>query len=406
MVDKLAIEQQEIQDSRGHWYQMRIQPYKTMDDTIDGVVLTLSDIQEAKEHQATAAAWTADLETRVKQRTEELAKSQTALLQAEKLEAIGRLAGGVAHDFNNLMTGILGMAQDVREKLGPKSPHREDLDDIVNAAKKAMAVTKQLLAFGRRQIFDPRVLNINQVLSSMDQLLQRLLGEDIELVNTFDPHLENVHVDQGSIEQVVVNLALNARDAMMKGGRITIQTANTMLDHNNVPQHFKVTKGPYVVLTVSDEGAGISPEVLPHIFEPFFTTKANGKGTGLGLATVYGIVKQSGGDISVESKMGQGTSFHVYLPKADKATKSKHVPAHLDTVPKGTETILVTEDEDIVRKVVVRALRKQGYTVLHASSGKEAIKISEKEVDRIHLLLTDVIMPEMNGENEQSDCSS
>ena len=404
VLDKLVIQQREIQDRRGHWYLMRLQPYKTLDDTIDGVVLTLSDIQLAKDLQAKAAAWTADLETRVKQRTEELAKSQSALLQSEKLEAVGRLAGGVAHDFNNLMTGILGMTQDVRDKLGPESPLHADLEDVINAAKKAMIVTKQLLAFGRRQVFDPRVLNINSVIGGMDKLLQRLLGDDIDLMTVLDPLLGNVHIDQSSVEQVILNLALNARDAMPKGGKITLQTNNAEMSKaisifgNGDTQHAtEMPPGPYVVLTVTDKGSGISHENLIHIFEPFFTTKGEGKGTGLGLATVYGIVKQSGGSISVKSTLGQGTSFTIYLPRVGTvSTQDRPVPPPRES-SKGSETILVTEDEDIVRKVVVRGLQKKGYTVLHASSGKEAVKIGEQHAGPIHLLLTDVIMPGMNG---------
>jgi two-component system cell cycle sensor histidine kinase/response regulator CckA len=231
----------------------------------------------------------------------------------------------------------------------------------------------------------------------MDKLLERLLGEDIHLITSLDTQLGHVHIDQGSIEQVILNLALNARDAMPKGGRITIRTSNVDLRDDNAPTNCKVAAGPYVVLAVSDEGAGMSPEIMTHIFEPFFTTKGNGKGTGLGLATVYGIVKQSGGDISVESKLRQGSVFKIYLPRVKSPSDSKPQGTNGGEAPRGSETILVAEDEDIVRKVVVRALRKKGYTVLPARSGPEAILISAKHSDPIHLLLTDVIMPGMNG---------
>jgi len=399
-----APQQRDIQDVKGHWYSLRIQVYKTLDDIIDGVVLSFTDIQMAKEHQSKAAAWTEDLERRVKERTEELAKSQSALHQSEKLEAVGRLAGGVAHDFNNLMTGILGMTQDVREALGEASPHRGDLDEVINAAKKAMGVTKQLLAFGRRQVFDPRVLNINNVIGDMNKLLMRLLGEDIELVSTLEPLLGSSNIDQSSIEQVILNLCLNARDSMPKGGRITLQTRNIEIPEalskfgkNDARKILDIPMGPYVLLRVTDEGLGINPEVMTHIFEPFFTTKPDGKGTGLGLATVYGIVKQSGGGVTVNSTSGQGTSFTIYLPRLDAIVPNDHPTADSQEVVGGSETILVAEDEEIVRKVVVRALRKKGYAVVHATSGKEALRISEKITDPIHLLLTDVIMPGMNG---------
>jgi len=397
VLQTLTPQQREIQDAQGRWYQMRIQVYKTVDDVIDGVVLSFTDIQVAKEHQSIAAEWTSTLEKRVRERTEELAKSQSALLQSEKLEAVGRLAGGVAHDFNNLMTGILGMTQDVQEALGADSPHRDDLQDVINAAKKAMSVTKQLLAFGRRQVFDPHVLNINDVIGGMKKLIQRLLGEDIDLVTVLDPRLGNVNIDQSSIEQVILNLGLNARDSMPKGGKITLQTTNEEITEDNADQNLKLLPGPYVALTVTDEGSGISPEVLPHIFEPFFTTKGAGKGTGLGLATVYGIVKQSGGGISLQSTLGQGTAFTIFLPRLGHLSKTDPPVPHSQEVPGGSETILVTEDESIVRKVTVRTLRKKGYTVLQASSAKEALKISDKYADPIHLLLTDVIMPGMNG---------
>jgi len=403
VLDKLVVQQREIQDARGHWYLMRIQPYKTLEDNIDGVVLTFSDIQLAKDIQTKAEAWTTELEARVKERTEALAKSQSALLQSEKLEAVGRLAGGVAHDFNNLMTGILGMTQSVQKKLGADSPCHDDLDDVINAAKKAMLVTKQLLAFGRRQVFDPHVLNINNVIGGMDKLLQRLLGDDIVLTAVLDPLLGNVNIDQSSIEQVILNLGLNARDAMPKGGRITLQTSNKEIDGviskfgDNSSQMIEMIPGPYVTLTLTDEGSGIKPEILPHIYEPFYTTKNEGKGTGLGLATVYGIVKQSGGSISVKSAPEQGTAFTIYLPRLGAVVPHENFVQNPPQAAKGSETVLVTEDETIVRKVVVRALQEKGYTVLQASSGKEASKISDTYANPIHLLLTDVIMPGMNG---------
>ena len=348
-------------------------------------------------HRTMAAVWPMNLERHIRETTEDLAKSQSAFLQSEKLEAVGRLAGGVAHDFNNLMTGILGMTQDIREALGPESPHRDDLDEVILAAQKAMAVTKQLLAFGRRQVFAPRVLNINDVIAGMKKLLQRLLGEDVEVATLFDPNLGYSRVDPGSIEQVILNLGLNARDSMPKGGRITLRTANTEIRRDNVTQTMKMPPGPYVTLTITDEGAGISPEIMPHIFEPFFTTKGDGKGTGLGLASVYGIVKQLGGEIAVRSALGQGTTFTIYLPRREAMAAEERRAPNSRIAREGSETILVAEDEEIVRKVVVRALRKKGYTVMEAARGKEAARISDTHAGPIHLLLTDVVMPGMSG---------
>ncbi len=393
----LVAEQREIQDGAGHWYSMRIQLYKTVDDKIDGVVLAFSDIQLAKERQAAATEWAKTLETRVKQRTEELVHTQSALHQAEKLEALGRLAGGVAHDFNNLMTGILGITDEIQMELGPTSPHRENLELVVNAAQKATALTKQLLAFGRRQLTVPRVLNLNQVIGSMEALFTRLLGEDVEVKMVLDPQAGPVKLDEGQLEQLIVNLGLNARDAMWTGGKLTIETSNIELKESPVKRLFDAPSGRYVMLTVSDTGCGMTPKTLSRMFEPFFTTKEEGKGTGLGLSNVYGIVKQAGGDIAVESEPQKGTTFRIYFPRAEGPSDSDRRNFDRGDAQGGSETVLVVEDEDIVRKVSVRALRKKGYHVLHASSPDEAIKISERHPDPIHLLLTDVIMPGMNG---------
>ncbi len=392
----LVIEQREIQDREGHWYNLRAQPYKTLDDKIDGVVLSFSDIQLAKERQAAAVVWATELETQVKQRTEELVRSQNALHQAEKLEAIGRLAGGVAHDFNNLMTGILGITDDLHAELGPGSPHRADLEHIISAARKATVITKQLLAFGRRQVINPQVLNLNEIIATMDGLFRRLLGEDIDVKTVLDPQLGSMHIDPGNLEQVILNLGLNARDAMLAGGKLTLETANVNLDENHVIGNFAAKPGPYVVLTVSDTGCGMAPEILDHMFDPFFTTKG-GKGAGLGLANVYGIVKQAGGDIRVKSDLGKGTTFRIYFPRVEASPNADRRNADRRDARGGSETILLTEDEDIARKVVVKALRKRGYTVLHARNGQVAIDISGKHEGPIDLLLTDVIMPGMNG---------
>ncbi len=395
VLTSLKVEQRELQDSHGHWYNMRIQLYKTLDEKIDGVVISFSDIQMAKERQAAATVWSTELEAQVKQRTEELTHTQNALHKAEKLEAIGRLAGGVAHDFNNLMTGILGITEELQLKLGPQSAHLEDLDHILGAAKRAAVITKQLLAFGRRQVNNPQVLNLNQVIGTMDGLFRRLLGEDIEIKTVLDPQLWSMRINPGNLEQVILNLGLNARDAMLSGGRLTLETANVKWEESHAVQNVPIQPGSYVVLTVTDTGSGMAPEIIDHMFEPFFTTKV-GNGTGLGLANVYGIVKQADGEIRVDSEPGKGTTFKIYFPRVDELSTSEP-SSEPGEARGGSETILLAEDEDIVRQVAVKALRKKGYTVLHASSGQAAAEMSDNYSGTIDLLITDIIMPGING---------
>ena len=319
----LVAQEREIQDAHGHWYRMLVEAYKTSDDAIDGVVLSFSDIQGAKERQASATAWATELEERVKERTDQLTQAQDALHQSEKLEALGRLAGGVAHDFNNLMTGILGITEDLQQQLGPTNAYKTDLDDVINAARKATALTKQLLAFGRRQTLAPKILNLNDVITSMQGLFRRLLGEDVELKMLLDPHVGNVKLDQGQVEQMIVNLGLNARDAMLTGGTLTLETRNVDIHSDDRKRLFDAPSGPYLMLSISDTGCGMSKDTLTHMFEPFFTTKEAGKGTGLGLANVYGSVKQAGGDIAVESQPEHGTTFRLYFPRVDDTSDSE-----------------------------------------------------------------------------------
>jgi chemotaxis methyl-accepting protein methylase/chemotaxis response regulator CheB/signal transduction histidine kinase len=396
VLTSLLVEQCELQDPHGHWYNMRIQLYKTIDDKIDGVVISFSDIQMAKERQAAAKVWSTELEAQVKQRTEELTHTQNALHKAEKLEAIGRLAGGVAHDFNNLMTGILGITEDLLLKVGPQSAYLEDLDHILGAAKRAAVITKQLLAFGRRQVSNPEVLNLNHVIGTMDGLFRRLLGEDIEVKTVLDPQLWPMRINPGNLEQVILNLGLNARDAMLAGGRLTLETANVQCGESHVAQNDTIQPGSYVVLTVADTGTGMAPEIIDHMFEPFFTTKV-GNGTGLGLANVYGIVKQADGEIRVESELGKGTTFRIYFPRVEEISPSAPRSSEPGEARGGSETILLAEDEDIVRLVAVKALRKKGYTVLQANNGHAAIEMSENYSGTIDLLVTDIIMPGING---------
>jgi PAS domain S-box-containing protein len=322
---------------------------------------------------------------------------EAQLRQAQKMEAVGRLAGGIAHDFNNILTAITGYTQMLLEDLAPHDPRREDLQEIRAAADRASSLTRQLLAYSRRQMLQPRVLDLNTVARAMESLLRRLIGEDVRLRVMAAEPLGAVRADPGQIEQVIVNLAVNARDAMPHGGELIIETADVELDHVYAHDHIPVIPGRYVMLAVSDTGIGMTPEVKAHIFEPFFTTKGIGKGTGLGLATVYGIVKQSEGYIWVYSEVGIGTTFKIYLPQVSPVD----VPARPEPQPEisleGRETVLLVEDEDAVRAVAKSALRRLGYTVLDAAGGRQALDLASRHSGSIHLLLTDVVMPDLSG---------
>ena len=340
--------------------------------------------------------------TERKRAEEALHRLEEQLRQAQKMEAVGRLAGGIAHDFNNLLTAIQGHAEVLLEGVDEDSPNRPDVEQIRRAAERAAVLTHQLLAFSRRQVLQPRVIDLNSVVREIETMLVRLIGEHIELATRLEDDLGPVRADPGQIEQVIVNLAVNARDAMPGGGRISIETRNAVLTEGDVRRHgYDVAAGDYVILTVSDTGEGMSEEVRAHIFEPFFTTKELGKGTGLGLSTVYGIVKQSGGYIRVESREGSGTAFHVYLPRLAATEASEPGAAKPRTrtteLPGGSETVLLVEDEQAVRNLVTRILRQRGYTVLEARSGQEALDISRAHDGEIDLLLTDVVMPELGG---------
>jgi len=319
------------------------------------------------------------------------------LLQAQKMEAVGRLAGGVAHDFNNMLTVIAGYNRMILDDLSPLDPLRGCAEEVLKAADRAAALTRQLLAFSRRQVMQPCVMNVNATVVHTEKMLRRLIGEDVELVLSLPPDIGNIKADPNHIEQAIVNLALNARDAMPKGGRITVETANVHLDENYARTHMGVKPGDFVMVAVSDTGHGMDAETRRRLFEPFFTTKEKGKGTGLGLASVYGVVKQLGGDIWVYSEPGQGTTFKLYFPRiAETASLPPASPAEADRAP-STETILVVEDEEAVRDLTVKILRKLGHTVLAASGGAEAIEIAKSYSGPIALLLTDVVMPNMSG---------
>ncbi len=317
------------------------------------------------------------------------------LLQAQKMEAVGRLAGGIAHDFNNVLTAILGYVALMLDGLPTLSPLRPDLEEIRTAADRAAGLTRQLLAFSRKQVLDLRVLDLNALVTDMDRLLRRLLGEDIVMVTTLDPALGAVRADVHQLEQVVVNFAVNSRDAMPEGGRLTIETQNAALDDSYAREHV-VRPGSYVMLAVSDTGTGMSAETMSHVFEPFFTTKEAGKGTGLGLATVYGIVQQSGGYVWCYSEPGKGTTFKVYLPRVDAPVDRLPARAAARSTH-GSETILVVEDEAGLREVIRRVLEKHGYAILEASTADAASALARRHTGAIHLLLSDIVLPGGSG---------
>ncbi|MDP3910650.1 MAG: response regulator [Gemmatimonadales bacterium] len=324
---------------------------------------------------------------------------ETQIVQSQKMEAVGRLAGGVAHDFNNILTAIGGYADLLLADLPPDDARRQDVAEIHRAAERAASLTQQLLAFSRRQIMQPKVLDLNALVADIDKLLRRLIGEDILLSTVLQPALGNARADPGQLEQVIMNLAVNARDAMPDGGHLTIQTRNVELDANAIAPHPALSPGPYVLLTISDTGMGMSDETKSHIFEPFFTTKPRGKGTGLGLATVYGIIQQSGGHIWAYSELGRGTTMQIYLPRVDLPADPLPEPrtAAADADLRGSATVLLVEDETAVRAVARQLLQRHGYTVLEAANGPGALTLVGTLTRPVDLLLTDVVMPGMSG---------
>jgi len=326
---------------------------------------------------------------------EALRESEEHLRQSQKIEAVGRLAGGVAHDFNNLLTAILGYSQLLRSSLRPEDPRHHSAEEIQRAAERAAGLTRQLLAFSRKQVLEPKVVSLNGVVVDMLEMLRRLIGEHIELVTVLAPDLGQVRADPSQVEQVILNLALNARDAMPEGGRLVIATAEMEHHEDSPADHEGLDAGRYVTLSVQDSGVGMDEETRQRIFEPFFTTKEVGKGTGLGLATVYGIVKQSGGYIWVESEPGTGARFTISLPRVD-----AEVPLDGPAPPQGAngrETILLVEDEERVRTLVSAVLARRGYHVIEASHGAQAIDEASRLPGPLHLLIADVVMPGMSG---------
>jgi two-component system, cell cycle sensor histidine kinase and response regulator CckA len=324
-------------------------------------------------------------------------KLEAQFRQAQKMEAVGRLAGGVAHDFNNLLTIIGGYGDLIRDSIPQGSPAAEYVAEVLKASERAASLTRQLLAFSRKQVLAMRLLDMNELVASSEKMLRRLIGEDIELVAILKPDLGQVKADPSQIEQVILNLAVNSRDAMPQGGKLTIETGDIEFDESYARSHREVKPGHYVMLAVSDTGIGMDLETQKRIFEPFFTTKEKGKGTGLGLATVYGIVKQSDGCIWVYSEVGRGTTFKIYFPHVECATEEAAPPVAKAPSYRGTETILIVEDEDSVRDLVTEVLKAQGYSVLAADGGEAALTLSRKHAGDLHLIVTDVIMPKMSG---------
>jgi len=337
--------------------------------------------------------------TERKRAEEEMNLLQEQFRHSQKMEAIGRLAGGIAHDFNNLLTIIKGYSQLSLHELKEENPLKGNLEEINRASEKATDLTRQLLSFSRSQMMEMRVIDLNNIVRNLDKMLRRVIGEGVELITFLADDLGRIKVDPGQIEQVIMNLVVNAKDAMPSGGKLAIETANVELDETYVCSHIGVKPGRHVMLLVSDTGMGMAPEVKKKVFEPFFTTKEKDKGTGLGLSTVYGIVKQSGGDIWVYSEPGYGTTFKIYFPRVDEPQDIVEVKEERleEGLPHGDETILVVEDDEEVRKITGRILRMQGYRVLEASNGGDVFSVCDQHDGPIHLMVTDVVMPKMHG---------
>jgi len=319
------------------------------------------------------------------------------LLQSQKLEGIGRLAGGVAHDFNNQLTAILGYTEFLLNALKEGDPNREDVEAILRAAKNAGNLTQQLLEFSRREIIMPKKIKLNELIKNSEKMLRRILRENIELVLTIEKKEGIVKIDPTQVEHILINLCVNAQDAMPKGGRLLIETKNVMLDKEYVENHFGSREGPFVLLAVTDSGIGMTEEVQSHIFEPYFTEKEKGRGTGLGLATVYGIIQQNNGRIEVYSEPGKGTTFKIYLPRVEGKAEALTKVFKAKKLPRGKETVLIAEDEASVLEIAQAVLKKQGYKVLTAKNSEEALKIAKKEKS-IHLFFCDAVLPKMGGD--------
>jgi PAS domain S-box-containing protein len=375
------IPEETITDASGRqrWLETVKRPILSQDGSASQILVIATDITARKHAE------------------EALLYSEDQLRQALKMEAVGKLAGGIAHDFNNLLTAITGHSELCLRKMTAENPLYHRIEQIKKAGDRAGALTRQLLAFSRKQILQPEVLDLNHIVVEMNKMLQRLIGEDVDLLLGLEADLGKVKADPNQVEQVLLNLAVNARDAMPTGGKLTIETSNVYLGDDFVGGHLSVSPGQYVLLAVSDTGCGMDAETQGRIFEPFFTTKEVGKGTGLGLATVYGIVKQSGGSIWVYSELGRGTTFKVYLPAVEGPVTKVAIDVPEQELIEGIETVLLVEDEEVVRDMVSEMLRESGYKVLEANNGREALTLGQKYDGEIHLMLTDVVMPEMSG---------
>jgi PAS domain S-box-containing protein len=377
------------------YFQSRLAPEFGPDGKVEAILNIARDITEIKlaEQQLRSS------HDRFEISQEKLRQSQEQLLQSRKLESIGRLAGGIAHDFNNLLTAISGYSDLMLLGLSEDDPMWSDLQEILKATDRAALLTHQLLAFSRRQVLQPKIINLNSVITDMRRMLDRLITENIELNTSLDPGLKLVMADPGQFGQVILNLSVNSRDAMPNGGKLLIETTNIYLDDEVVQfKQFDVKPGHYVRLAISDSGVGMDAATQSHVFEPFFTTKEQGKGTGLGLATAYGIIKQSGGNISIYSEKGVGTTVMIYLPALETADKPGFsIKPAMPNIMRGTETVLLVEDEDMIRHLASRALSEKGYAVLAAGNGLEALELLESYQGPLDLVLTDVIMPKMGG---------
>jgi two-component system cell cycle sensor histidine kinase/response regulator CckA len=380
--DPRDLQQLEVREGRRVGIEVTLFPLRDADGVIQHIALCAKDVTAELELRATAEA---------------LQHSEDQLRQAHKMEAVGRLAGGIAHDFNNLLSVVLSYASLTLQALEPTGQLTENLKEIRTAAERAAQLTRQLLAFSRQQVLAPAVVDLSEVVVRMDKMLQRLIGEDVELRTVPGPHLHRVKVDPAQIEQVIMNLAVNARDAMPAGGSLTIETANVLLDDEYARAHLGVTAGPHVMLAVSDTGVGIDHETQTRIFEPFFTTKEIGKGTGLGLSTVFGIVQQSGGHVWLYSEPGKGSSFKVYFPRTDDDGQAAVTAATEASALRGCETVLLVEDELQLRILARVVLEKSGYQVIEAQNAEEALLFGQRFSGVIDLLVTDLIMPKMNG---------
>ncbi|MDP2989296.1 MAG: ATP-binding protein, partial [Kiritimatiellota bacterium] len=328
---------------------------------------------------------------------EALKKAEVNQHQTSKMEAIGRLAGGIAHDFNNMLTSVLGYSSLMLKMTKPEDPRHNDIHEIILAAERATALTRQLLDFSRNQAIETKNVSLNTIIQNMQEFLGRTLGEKIKLNMRLDPGLRNIKADISRLEQVLINLIVNARDAMPGGGQLMIETDNLSLDQNFCATHPDLAPGNYVELEVSDTGCGMPSKVLEHLFEPFFTTKAKGKGTGLGLTTTYGIVKQFGGHITVYSEVGRGTTFKIYFPESQEASAAVSPTTQESLLLRGNETIMVVDDEANIVAMVSQILTELGYHIIAATSGSEALNLSDQHARTIDMVLTDIIMPELNG---------